>query len=386
MKTIYFDHAATTPLDERVFEVMMPFLREEYGNANSAHHLGQQAKVAVEKAREKVAQLLNAEPSEIIFTSGGTESDNASINGLLMIRKGKSEIISSELEHHAVLHPVEFSKLTGHKPVYVKPDHQGKISADAIEELINEDTAMVTLMHVNNEIGIINPVKEIAEVCRAKEVPFHTDAVQSVGKIPVDVKDLGVDLLSASGHKIYGPKGIGLLYVRSGAVWMPWMQGGSQERRRRGGTLNVPGIVGFAKALELSISEMDENTEKYRKLRTHLFNRLQDVFGDKAVLNGCMKDGVAHINNISFVDAEGRGVDGEMLILNLDIDGICVSNGSACTSGAMEPSHVLTGIGVEDNRANSSIRVSFGRKNTPEDVDYLVDKLEVILNRMFAVA
>ena len=386
MKTIYFDHAATTPLDERVLEVMIPFLKEEYGNANSPHHMGQHAKVAVEKARDKIAQLLNAEPSEIIFTSGGTESDNAAINGLLRIRKGKHEILSCELEHHAVLHPVEFSKLGGYKPVYVEPDSEGKITVEAVEEQINDDTAMVTLMHVNNEIGVVNPIKEIAELCNSKEVPFHTDAVQSVGKIPVDVKELGVDLLSASGHKIYGPKGIGLLYVRSGAVWMPWMQGGSQERRRRGGTLNVPGIVGFAKALELAIAEMDELTRKYENLQKHLIHKLDSVFGDKAILNGCKKEGVAHINNISFVDAEGKGVDGEMLILNLDIDGICVSNGSACTSGAMEPSHVLTGIGVDHNRANSSIRVSFGRSNNIEDVDYLVEKLHVILNRMFAVA
>jgi cysteine desulfurase len=386
MKTIYFDHAATTPLDERVLEAMMPYLKNEFGNANSAHHLGQHAKVAVEKAREKVAQILNAEPSEIIFTSGGTESDNAAIRGSLTIRKGKTEIISSELEHHAVLHPVEFSKLSGHKPVYVKPDSEGHIQVDSFAELISEETAMATLMHVNNEIGVVNPIKEMAEACREKGVPFHTDAVQSVGKIPVDVKELGVDLLSASGHKIYGPKGIGLLYVRSGAVWMPWMQGGSQERRRRGGTLNVPGIVGFAKALEISISEMEENTRKYKDLQQHLLTKLHKVFGEKARLNGSREAAVAHINNISFLAEDGRGVDGEMLILNLDIEGICVSNGSACTSGAMEPSHVLTGIGLEEKQANSSIRISFGKSNTIEDVDYLVAKLEVILNRMFAVA
>ncbi len=386
MKTVYFDNAATTPLDDRVLQEMLPFLKNDFGNANSPHHLGQQAKVAVEKARENVAQLLNAEPSEIIFTSGGTESDNAAIQGVLALANGKTEIISSELEHHAILHPIEFSKLKGFKPNYLPVDNEGLISTEAVESTINEKTAMVSLMHVNNEIGVVNPIKEIAELCRSKNIPMHTDAVQSIGKIPIDLHDLGVDLLSASAHKFYGPKGVGMLYCRNGSVWMPWMQGGSQERRRRGGTLNVPGIVGFAKALELAIVEMEENTALFNKLRKHLFERLENIYGNRAIFNGCRAEGVPHINNISFVDSDGNGVDGEMLILNLDIEGICVSNGSACTSGAVEPSHVLTGIGVEEGRAKSSIRISFGKKNTIEEIDYLVEKLDVILNRMFTVA
>ena len=386
MRTVYFDHAATTPLDERVLDTMIPFLKNQYGNANSPHHLGQQSKVAVEDAREKIAQLLGAEPSEIIFTSGGTESDNAAISGALEVSGPKKEVITSKLEHHAVLHPIEMGKRKGFKPIYVTPQEHGVISTESVKALMTDETALISLMHVNNEIGVINPVQEIAAICREKKVPFHTDGVQSVGKIPINLHDLGVDLLSASGHKIYGPKGVGILYVRNGTPWIPWMHGGSQERRRRGGTLNVPGIVGFVKALELSISEMENNTTHYKMLREYLFERLDAVLPGVAHFNGCKSESVPHIINVSLVDESGRGVDGEMLILNLDIEGICVSNGSACTSGAVEPSHVLTGLGVEAGAARSSIRVSVGKQNTREDVDYLVNTLAKVLNRMFAVA
>lgn len=385
MRTVYFDHAATTPLDERVLDAMMPFLKNQYGNANSPHHLGQQSKVVVEDAREMVANLLGADPSEIIFTSGGTESDNAAIQGVLEVSGPKKEIISCKLEHHAVLHPVEMSKRKGFKPVYVEQKEHGVIDSSDVANAITDQTALITLMHVNNEIGVINPVGEIAEICGQKKVPFHTDGVQSVGKIPVNLHELGIDLLSASGHKIYGPKGIGILYVKNGTPWLPWMQGGSQERRRRGGTLNVPGIVGFAKALELSVSEMENNRNHYQTLREYLFERLDEKLPGIARFNGCKSNSVPHIINISLINEHGKGVDGEMLILNLDIEGICVSNGSACTSGAVEPSHVLTGLGVEAGAARSSIRVSVGKQNTKADIDYLVEKLELVLNRMFAV-
>ncbi|MFN1835998.1 cysteine desulfurase family protein [Balneola sp. MJW-20] len=383
MRTVYFDHAATTPLDERVLEEMLPYLRENYGNANSAHHLGQKAKVVVEDAREKVAQLIGAEPSEIIFTSGGTESDNAAIKGVLAMSGDKNEVVTSEIEHHAVLHTVELAQMQGVKPVFVESQDCGTITAESVADKITDKTALVSLMHINNEIGTINPLSEIATVCREKGVLFHSDTVQSLGKIPVNVNDIGVDLLSGSGHKIYGPKGIGLLYVRNGSRWMPWMHGGSQERRRRGGTLNVAGIVGFAKALELSVSEMAAHTAKYQKLRKLFVDQLDQKLNFNYSINGSA-DGAPHIINLSFTDDSGSGIDGEMLLLNLDIEGICVSNGSACTSGAVEPSHVLSGLGLEDAAANSSIRISFGKDNTEEDVIYLTDKLEAILNRMFA--
>lgn len=386
MKTVYLDHAATTPIDERVLDAMLPFMKENYGNANSAHHLGQKSKVVVEDAREQIAHLINAEPSEVIFTSGGTESDNAVIKGVMAVSGDKKELITSEIEHHAVLHPIEMAKMNGFKPVFVEPAISGKITASAVEKVITEQTALVSLMQVNNEVGTINEIKEIAALCRSKNIPVHSDTVQSLGKLPVDVKELGLDFLSGSAHKIYGPKGIGIMYVRNGSRWIPWMTGGSQERRRRGGTINVPGVVGFAKALELSVAEMEQSTAHFKKLRSELLGKLDSTLDFCSYsINGDAEQGVPHILNLSFTDNEGKGIDGEMLLLNLDIEGICVSNGSACTSGAVEPSHVLTGIGIEENAANSSIRVSFGKKNTSEDVDYFVEKLNTVLSRMFAL-
>lgn len=381
MRTVYFDHAATTPVDERVLEAMKPYFTEHFGNANSTHQLGSNAKVAVEDARETVADLIGAEPAEIIFTSGGTESDNTAIKGTIDAT-GKKEVVTSPLEHHAVLHPVEMAKRRGIRPVFAEPDENGVIHPEKVEEAISEDTAIVSIMHVNNEIGTINPVSGIADVCRKHGIPFHSDTVQSVGKLPVKVDELGVDFLSISGHKIYGPKGVGALYVRHNTPWMPWMHGGSQERRRRGGTLNVPGIVGLAKALELCVEEMNDNLSTFRKLRKRLVNGLEERFGDRVGINSPEQSCVPHIINISFTNADGGGLDGEMLLLNLDVEGICVSNGSACTSGAVEPSHVLAGIGLEPEIANSSVRISMGKHNTEEDIDYLLEKLDKVVHRM----
>lgn len=386
MRTVYFDHAATTPLDERVLEAMLPYLKDNYGNANSAHHLGQKSKVVVEDAREKVAAIIGAEPSEIIFTSGGTEGDNAVIQGVLAVSGDKKEVVTSEIEHHAVLHTVEMAKMQHVKPVFVELQKNGLVTAEAVREKISENTALVSLMHVNNEIGTINPLSEIAEVCKEFEVPFHSDTVQSLGKIPVNVNELGIDFLSGSAHKIYGPKGTGIMYVRNGSRWVPWMHGGSQERRRRGGTLNVAGIVGFTKALELAVAEMDEHQQHFVRLRTLLLQQLEENCPYNFTVNGPKEGGVPHIINLSFSDDQGKRIDGEMLLLNLDIEGICVSNGSACTSGAVEPSHVLAGIGMDPGLANSSIRISFGKQNTEEDVLYFVEKLNTVLKRMFTVA
>lgn len=385
MQTIYFDHAATTPLDEQVFEAMKPYFCEEFGNANSAHQLGNNAKVAVEEAREKIANFIGAGPAEIIFTSGGTESDNAAIKGAVAAT-GKTEVITSPLEHHAVLHTVEAMKPSGVKPVYVEPDKRGIISTQKVADAITDNTAVVSIMHVNNELGTINPIKEIADVCHEQNIPLHSDTVQSVGKLPVDVNDLGIDLLSISGHKIYGPKGIGVLYMRYATPWMPWMHGGSQERRRRGGTLNVPGIIGLAKALELCEEHREEQTRHFKNLRNRIVDGLQSKFPDAISMNADCDDCVPHILNMSLTDNDGNGVDGEMLLLNLDMEGICVSNGSACTSGAVEPSHVLAGIGLEEHIANSSIRVSFGKSNTKQHVDYFLEKLDEVISRMKATA
>lgn len=385
MPTVYFDHAATTPMDERVLEAMKPYFLREFGNANSAHQLGNNAKVAVEDAREKIADFIGAAPAEIIFTSGGTESDNAIIKGTLAAT-GKSEVITSPLEHHAVLHAIENEKRNGCKPIYIDPGAKGYVSAKQIEEAITEDTALVTLMHVNNELGTINPLKEISEVCKKHDIPLHSDTVQSVGKIPVDVDELGLDFLSISGHKIYGPKGIGVMYVRHATPWIPWMHGGSQERRRRGGTLNVPGIIGLANALELCMSDLESSQKKFHKLRNQLVSGLDKVLGKRYQINGSTDQNVPHIINIAFTDEQGHGVDGEMLLLNLDMENICVSNGSACTSGAVEPSHVLRGIGLPDEIANSSIRISMGKQNTVDHIDYFVEKIEPVLKRMMTTA
>ncbi len=388
MEPIYFDNAATTALDPSVLEEMMPYLSGSFANANSAHQKGREAKVAVEKARDTIADLIGADPSEIVFTSGGTESDNAIVQGVYACghKKGKKKIISSPLEHHAVLHTIECTKLQGGEPLYLTPDSTGMITAEQVSESIDEQTSLVALMHVNNEIGTVLPVQEIAMACHEQGVAFFTDSVQSIGKLAVNVQDSEIDFLSMSAHKIYGPKGIGFMYIRQNTTWMPWLHGGSQERRRRGGTLNVPGIVGMAKALEIAVENMVSFQKHSAGLRSHLLNKLQTALPNQFQINGSETNGVPHILNLSFFNKDGRGVDGEMLLLNLDIENICVSNGSACTSGAVEPSHVLLGIGLPPEKATSSIRISFGKHNTTQEVDYFIEKLTLILNRMTAHA
>lgn len=382
MQTIYLDYASTTPLDERVLQAMMPHFKENYGNSGSVHHKGQQAKLAVEEARETIAKIINADPSEIVFTSGGTESNNAALKSILQSSGHKNKIISSKIEHKAILQPLDSIKKRGYEVVYAKSNENGVISVHSVAELIDSKTALVSIMHLNNELGTINKIKKIAEICTANEIVFHTDAVQSFGKLPIDVKHLGVDLMSASAHKFSGPKGVGLLYMKSDTPWSSLIQGGSQERNRRGGTLNVPGIVGMAKALEIATKELEENQTHSIKLRGLLLKLLNERLINKYHINGDVENGIPHILNISFYNNDFT-VDGKMLLLNLDMAGICVSNGSACSSGAMEPSHVLKGLGLEDDIANSSIRISFGKETTSAEIIYFVDKLVEITNRMF---
>ncbi len=384
MNSVYFDNASTTPVDERVMEAMLPYFTNHFGNANSAHQLGRATKVAIEDARELIAGLIGAEPSEIIFTSGGTESDNAIIKGVVAATR-KKEIITSPVEHHAIIHPAESMKMQGCRVTYLQPDSSGVIYPDQVAEAISDETAIVSLMHVNNEIGAINPIRDIADVCIEKKVPFHSDTVQSVGKIPVNVKELNLNALSISAHKIYGPKGIGVLYVKNGTPWIPWLQGGSQERRRRGGTSNVTGIVGLAKAMKLALNEIEQNRKHFQELRKTTIEELNRSLKGRFKINGPIDSGVPHILNLGFPTGSESGLDGEMLLLNLDIDGICVSNGSACTSGAMEPSHVLKGIGLSDAIARSSVRISFGKQNNREEVRFFVKKLSKILDRMVNV-
>jgi len=384
-KPIYFDHASTTPLDKRVLEEMYPWLTTHFGNANSIHQIGQTAKVALEEARESIAALLHVKPSEVIFTSGGTESNNAAIKGLFQAREGKMHLITSQAEHKAVGEPVTALEAFGAHPVRLRPDSGGRIDPQQVAERIDGQTALVSIMHVNNELGTVNPVAEIADVCRERGVPFHSDCVQSIGKVPVRLDRIGADLVSISGHKFYGPKGTGVLIVREGTPWVPWIQGGSQERGRRGGTANVAGAVGLRKALELAVGGMEASHAHCTMLGGHLLARLEEKMPGRFALNTPPGDVVPHILNIRFNPSGQSSFDGEMLLLNLDIEGICVSNGSACTSGAVEPSHVLMAIGLESNLANSSVRISFGRENTREEVDLFVEKLERVLNRMFTL-
>jgi len=378
---IYLDNAATTQMDPRVLEAMIPYFNTYYGNANSIHAIGRQVTVAVEEARERIAAFINADPAEIIFTSGGTESDNAAIKGVLSAT-GKKHVITSGLEHHAVLHPIQYARKIGVQASYVNVIPTGCVKSESVKEAINDDTALVSLMHVNNEIGSINPISEIATVCHERGVIFHTDAVQSVGKYPIDVKAMDMDLLSASAHKFYGPKGIGFLYTKAGTPCTPWMEGGSQERKRRGGTLNVPGIIGMAKALELAVSEMETNRTHVESLKNMLVSGIKERFGTRVAFNGCMDSGCYYIVNISFPTDSDQSLDGEMLLLNLDVEGICVSNGSACTSGAIEPSHVLLALGLVTPTAKSSLRLSLGKNNTAEEIQYTLEKLEMVVERM----
>lgn len=382
-RSVYLDNAATTPLDPRVLEAMLPFLKDDFGNANSAHSKGQKAHVAVEDARDRIASYIGADPSEVIFTSGGTESNNAAIKGVIKAT-GKKHVVTSRVEHHAVLHPIQYGRKDGIKGTYLDVRPTGFVTQEQVENAITDETALVSLMHGNNEIGSINPLLDIAAICKRKGVVFHSDTVQTTGKIPVQVDELGVDLLSISAHKIYGPKGIGMLYVRGGTPWSAWMEGGSQERRRRGGTLNVPGIIGLAKAMELAISEMEQNRNHILGLKTMLVNGLKERFPDLIAFNGDVENGLYNIVNCSFPLDNEKSLDGEMLLLNLDIEGICCSNGSACTSGAIDPSHVLMALGMVTPTAKSSLRFSIGKDNSVEDINYTLNKLDSIVNRMLS--
>ncbi len=381
METIYLDHAATTQVDPRVLEAMLPWLQGEFGNASSIHTLGRAANVAVEEAREKIAHYLSCTPSEIIFTSGGTESDNTAILGVLA-SSNRKECITSNAEHHAVLYPVEMAQHFGFQSKVLPVSKTGIIETKHLASELSEQTAIVSLMHVNNENGAINPIKELAAITHKNGSIFHTDAVQSAGKFSLDIEDLGVDLLSISGHKLYGPKGVGVLFAKAGIEFEPFMIGGSQERKRRAGTLNVPGIIGLGKAIELAITEMSERSNHISKLKSYLQNGLSNSYGDQIQFNNPIGNDAYHIVSISFLSKNEKYLDGEMLLLNLDIEGICCSNGSACSSGAIEPSHVLLAMGVPSKTAKSSLRLSLGKDNTVEQLDYVLEKLDKITKRM----
>jgi cysteine desulfurase len=379
MKRIYMDHAGTTPMRKEVLEAMLPYLTDRFGNASSIYSYGREAKTALEDSREKVAGLIGADARELFFTAGGSESDNWALRGIAAANGDKgNHIITSSIEHHAVLHTCQDLEKQGYKVTYLPVDKFGLVDPEHVNNAITDETILVSIMHANNEIGTIEPIAEISKVIKQKRknIYFHTDAVQTVGKIPVNVNDLGVDLLSISSHKIYGPKGVGALYIRKGTKIKPFITGGAQESQRRAGTENVPGIVGFGKAAELIGKELEKEHERLSKLRDKLIHGIMEKI-PHVRLNGHPTRRLPHNVNVCF-----EFIEGESLLLNLDMKGICASSGSACTSGSLEPSHVLLAIGLPHKIAHGSLRLTLGRDNTEEDVNYILEILPDIVSKL----
>ena len=372
-KIVYVDNAATSKVRAEVIESMIPFLSDSFGNPSSIYSIGREAKRALEKARKTISECINASEEEIIFTSCGSESDNFAIKSSYESRGEKNHIITSKIEHHAVLKTVKSLKNVDSS--YISPDEFGVIKPETLEKEIRKDTFLVSIMHANNEIGTLEPIEELSEVCRKNNVIFHTDAVQSVGHVEVDVKKLGVDMLSASAHKFNGPKGVGFLYIKKGLCIPAFISGGAQERNLRAGTENVSSIVGMAKALEISVGGLESNKKKLDSLQSKLVERVLKI--DKTILTGHPKKRIPGSCSFCFL-----GVEGESILLNLDQLGICASSGSACTSGSLDPSHVLLSIGLSHEVAHGSLRITLGHENTMEDVDYICDSLPPIINKL----
>ncbi|HZO99076.1 MAG TPA: cysteine desulfurase NifS [Terriglobia bacterium] len=377
MRRVYLDNNATTPIDPEVFEAMRPYLVEHYGNASSIHWFGQQARTAIEAAREKVARLINARSSEVIFTSGGTESDNAAIFGIVEAARSESKhVITSSIEHHAVLHCAKALEKRGVNVSYLRAGSDGIVDPADVERAIRPDTVLISVMHANNELGTVQPLEEIGRIAREHDIYFHTDAVQSTGKIPVDVEKLGVDLLSLSAHKFHGPKGVGALYIRKGTILRPLLYGGHHERDRRPGTENVAGIVGLGQAAEMARLHLEETARRVGNLRDRLENGILGRI-PSTVVNGDRERRLPTTTNISFDYIEGEG-----FVIALDLRGVACSTGAACSSGSVEPSHVLTAIGRTADQARSSIRFSLSRFNTNEDIDFTLDMLPPVVERL----
>ena len=377
MKRVYLDNAATTKLSPAVLEEMMPFLTNIYGNPSSPHFFGQQTAAAVDHARQQVAAALNAEPGEIIVTSGGSEADNTAIRGAAerYAKKGK-HIITTRVEHHAVLHTCQLLEKQGFEVTYLPVDEYGMVTAEQVKAAIRPDTILVTIMFANNEVGTIMPIAEIGEVCHEAGVLFHTDAVQAVGHVPIDVKAMHIDMLSLSAHKFHGPKGVGALYVRKGVVIPALIVGGAQEKNRRAGTENVPGIVGMGKAIELACDGLEEKAAKMRVLRDRLMTEIPKLI-PAVKLNGHPTKRLP--NNVNF---SIKYIEGESILLMLDLNGIAASSGSACTSGSLDPSHVLLAMGLTHEVAHGSLRMTLSDETTEEDIDYVLDVLPKVVTRL----
>lgn len=378
MKFVYADNAATTAVSPKVVEAMIPYMTENYGNPSSLYAFGVTAAHAIAKARQQVASVLNCEAGEVFFTSGGSEADNWAIRGAahLGAKKGKKHIISTKMEHHAVLHTLrKLEKDEGFEVTYLDIYENGIVKAEDVEKAIREDTCLVTIMYANNEIGTIQPIAEIGRICKEKNVLFHTDAVQAVGHIPVDVKAENIDMLSLSGHKFHAAKGIGALYCRKGIRLENLIEGGGQEKGKRAGTENVPGIVGLGVAITDMNEHMEENAKKVSALRDKLFSELTKISHSR--INGDKENRLPGNFNMSF-----EGVEGESLLLYLDLQGVCASSGSACTSGSLDPSHVLLALGLKHEVAHGSLRLSLGELNTEDDVDHIISILPEIVDRL----
>ena len=372
----YLDNNATTRVAPEVVETMLPFLTEQWGNPSSAYSFGKAVGQAVAEAREKVAALINARPREIIFTSCGTESNNAAINSALAIQPGKRHIITTVIEHSANIKFGQSLEKRGCEVTWIPVDRAGQLDVHEIHEAIREDTAIVSVMMANNETGVIYPIEEIAAICRAKGVPFHTDAVQTPGKLKLDVKAMEVDFLSLSAHKLHAPKGIGLLYVRKGVSFQPYVMGGGQEQGRRGGTENVANIVAFGKAAEIAMASLEDNLDRIRALRDRMEGGIMDAI-DGVTRNGAKEPRLANTSNLSFANCEA-----EAILLLLDREGICASSGSACTTGSLAPSHVLTAMGLTPELAISAVRLSLSKYSTDEEVDHLLAKMPEIIAKL----
>lgn len=381
MEKIYLDYAATTPCDPEVLKAMEPYFFKQFGNASSIHSFGQEAKKAIENAREITASFIGAKPEEIVFTSGGTESNNFAVEGTAFsLEKKGRHIVTSAIEHHAVLEPCKFLEKRGFKTTLVKVDKYGLVSPADIKKAITDKTVLISLMHANNEIGTIQPIAEIGTIAKERGICFHTDAVQTVGHIPVNVNTLNVDLLSLSAHKFYGPKGVGALYIRKGTRIERFLHGGDQEKGRRASTYNTPGIVGLGRALELCLAKMDEESRFQSGLRDRLIKAIAEKI-DETNLNGHPTMRLPNNANISI-----RYIEGESMLLSLDMQGIAVSTGSACTSTSLEPSHVLLAMGLSHEAAHGSLRFSLGRWTKEKDIDYLLMHLPPIVSKLRAMS
>ncbi len=378
---VYADNAATTQVSEEVLNAMLPYFREGYGNASSIYGMGREAKKAVELAREKVAKAIGADTSEIYFTSCGSEADNWAVKGICerLAKKGKKHIITSVFEHHAILHTCQDMEKKGFEVTYLPIDENGLVSPEDVKNALREDTALVTIMFANNEIGTIQPIAEIASVCKEKGVIFHTDAVQAVGNVEIDVHAMGIDLLSLSGHKIHAQKGVGALYVRKGIALPNLLHGGAQERNKRAGTENVPAIVGLGKAIEIACADIPAKREKVTAMRNRLIDGILKLSHTR--LNGDRDKRLPGNCNISI-----EGIEGESLLLLLDMNGICASSGSACTSGSLDPSHVLLALGLKHEVAHGSLRLSIDENTSEEDIDYILQVVPMVVERLRAMS